>query len=486
MMKKKKYYWQLFLILVLASCSYEFPEEDLFSEHLGDISVEKVIAFGDDYLAGVMDGALYSEGQNNSIAAITLSQLSKIEEIQFLQPEIETANGLNLYTSFENEIFGKWIYKYQNKMDINPEIVFTIGEQIQNYSGDKNLLNDVTAPLLKVNDLVNPQFDNNPFLSRVFNGENTNLIDQVVQHSPSFAICWIGMNDFLSYAITGATESEKLTSTETFQSNLDLFIEEFIQKTNGKMVIGNLISIKDLPFFYTKQYNFIRLPGAQKGAAQARYSNFNNAVAKHNVGLPREQTRPFISFEDNGATPYPQPVVVLDENLPEAFYPDGTPLEKYRQLKEGEMALFSITPEMVTNGFGSIFPLTQEYYLTHSQIELIEERLNVFNQIISTSAQMHSDRIVIANVKNAASKIAETARKDAWGIPEVNEIVYIDGVPLEGTLDINSIFSLDGVHLNQRGNAYLSNVFIETLNIEFNANISMTKINDYIGNVYVF
>jgi len=195
--------------------------------------------------------------------------------------------------------------------------------------------------------------------------------------------------------------------------------------------------------------------------------------------------RPMISFEDPG-THHPERVVVVDEALPDAFYPDGRSLEKYRQLTEGEMALFSITSEMVANGFGSLIPLTHEYYLSHSQIDLIEERLNAFNQIISNSVQIHSERIVVADVNNAVHRIAETAKMDAWGIRVLDETIYVEGVPLEGNLDQNSIFSLDAVHFNQRGNSFIANVFIETINSGFNANIPLAEINDYIGNIYKY
>jgi len=485
-MNNKKYYWSLILIFALVSCTYEFPEEDLFIEHTGDINVEKIISFGDGYLAGVMDGALYNNGQINSIASQIVSNVNGVEEVQFIQPEIQSENGFNFYASTENEIFGKWIYRFQNQTDEKPIVVSTSGEQIKNYVGDKNLLNDLTVPLLKVGDLGNPQFDKNPFLNRVFQNNNSTLIEQFVSYSPSFTIAWMGMNDILNFAMNGATISADLTSVEIFQANMDLFIENFLQNTSGKMVIGNLISIKDLPFFYINQYNFIRLPNSEKSAAQAWYSDFNNAVASHNVGLPPEQKRPFISFEDNGATLYPQSVVVIDENLPDAFYANGTTLEKYRQLTEGEMALFSITSGMVENGLGSLYPISQEYYLSHNQITLIEERLTEFNQIISNSVQNNSERIAIADVKYAVKRVAETGNINSWGIPVVDETIYSEGVPLEGGLDLNSIFSLDAVHFNQRGGAYVSNVFIEAINSEFNANIPMTIINDYIGNVYEF
>ncbi len=57
MVRLKKYGWISFVITVFLSCSYEFPVEAPFTtEDLGEISVEKVMAVGDGFMAGVMDG----------------------------------------------------------------------------------------------------------------------------------------------------------------------------------------------------------------------------------------------------------------------------------------------------------------------------------------------------------------------------------------------------------------------------------------------
>ncbi|MFW6370968.1 MAG: hypothetical protein ACOC10_07175, partial [Bacteroidota bacterium] len=63
-------------------------------------------------------------------------------------------------------------------------------------------------------------------------------------------------------------------------------------------------------------------------------------------------------------------------------------------------------------------------------------------------------------------------------------IYYADGVPIEGTLGINSIFSIDGIHFNQRGNAFVANEFIRAMNVGFNANVRTADINRWPGNTY--
>jgi len=376
-MKTKIILGQLLIILLFGSCEYDFPETELpASKDLGEINTENVITAGDRFLAGAMDGALYSSGQQNSLAAVFALQLNKSSETTFIQPDIDAENGFNFYASTGSNLYGKWIYRFMSPGDENPVLKLTSGQNVQDYQGDKNFLNNLAVPMLSVAQLSISPLGSNPYIKRVFRNEDKNITEQIVEKSPTFVLCWFGMNDFLNFAMNGATNSDDLTSVEVFQNNFSTLINDIIQKTDSKILLGNLVSFEYLPYFYLKQYNFMRLSNQEKAAAQGRYYGYNQGVAAYNAGLPADQRRPFISFEDNGATLYPQPVVVEDNSLPDATYPNGVPLEKYRQLTEGEMALLSITDEMVNSGYGSIIPLPDKYYLTTEQIDLIKERYN--------------------------------------------------------------------------------------------------------------
>jgi hypothetical protein len=486
-MKTKIIIGQLLFILLFASCEYQFPDSELpTTQDLGEINAENIIAVGDGYLAGAMDGALYSAGQQNSVAAIFASQIENITETSFLQPDINSENGFNFYASSENELFGKWLYLYKNQTDEFPGVILTPGQNVQEFTGDKGLLNNLAVPMLSVENLSMLPSGNNPYVSRVFGNSTKNITEQIVERAPTFVLCWLGMNDYLNFAMNGAVNADELTSAEVFQDNFSMFVNEIIQQTDSKILIGNLVSIEDLPYFYMKQYNFIRLTNQEKGVANTRYSSYNQGVTAYNIGLPLDQMRPYISFEDNGAALYPQPLVVIDNTMPDAFYPDGSPMENYRQLTEGEMALMSITDEMIEAGYGSTIPLTDEYYLSADQKNLIAERYNSFNRVIKNICDQHPSRIALVDIQQKVNEIADTGKSDAWGIVVSNEIIDADGVPLEGGLDMNSIFSLDGVHFNQRGNAFITNIMLRKLNTTFNSNIQEVGINDFVGNVYTF
>jgi hypothetical protein len=478
----------LALIIVFAGgCTYQFPEEPEFTESdLGEINAEKVIAVGDGFLGGAMDGSFYTDGQNNSVASIIVSQIRKIKEVEFNKAEINTENGYNFYESIANNIYGKWIYRFSDNSAEQPVRQLTSGEKVPAFSGNKNDLHDLTVPLFTTKNLNGPSLDKiNPYFSRVYD-PSMSIKPQIIDKSPTLVLLWLGINDYLEYAINGAVEEEMLVQLSEFRENFQTFIHQLLQHTDAKIVMGNLIPVNDLPYFYMSQYNFIRLTNAERASAQDSYNKYNSGVAKYNVGKPMSEWRQMISFEDNGSTLYPQAIVVDDPQMAPAFYPDGTLMENFRQLSENEMALLSFTPQMVQNGYGSIIPLPGKFYLSEKQIEKINERINAFNLILSELVQNNPDRLALADVKSEIGKISPTGRMDSWGFRESEDFVYENGVPIEARLEQNSIFSLNGIHFNQRGNAWAANIFIKALNKGFRASIPLADINSYPGNTYTF
>ena len=477
------------LAAFLFSCEYQFPESKQFTDSdLGELNTEKVIAIGDGFLGGAMDGALYSAGQNNSVAAIIVSELNKIKETDFNVAEINAENGFNFYESNEDITHGKWIYRFLDYAAEEPDRILSAGQPVTSFSGEKNNLNDLTVPLFKTKHLdgVNPFENSYRYFARVFNTA-TSVSPQITGKSPTLVLLWLGINDYLEYAMNGATNDEMLIELNKARGSFQSLITVLLNETDAKIVIGNMIPIKDLPFFYLNQYNFVRLTNAEKGAAQARFSDYNNGVAKFNVGKPMSEWRKMISFEDNGSTLYPQAVVVEDPEMNPAFYPDGSPMENYRQLTENEMALFSITPQMVSNGFGSKIPVPDKYYLSEKQIEKINQFVDEFNQDLEGLVKnWDSERLLLVDVKTVLQKITATGRIDSWGFRESDDLVYQNGVPVLARLEQNSIFSLDAIHFNQRGNAIIANEFIKAINQKFGSNIPLANVNAYKGNTYQF
>ena len=482
-MISRKYIKLFVFFLILSGCVYEFPEikEDYTS---GSTNVTAYVAIGDGLSAGYMDGALFTNGQQNSLASILATKFELIGLSDFNQPDISSVNGFNPLASTDTDIKGRWIYAFSDKEQTEPSRVLTKGEKPENYSDMLTAPANYSIPYARCYNFEDPGFSGNIYYKRIASDPgNSTLMGDILKANPSFFSLWIGVNDYMAFATKGGTgnpdppavpsqiENSDLTPADLFRDQLSSIVSGLLASSERKGLIAELPVFDDFPFFYTLPYNFMTLSGTALGIARSFYKDYNEAVAAHNAKHPDEK-RPFIDFNDNGITLYPQPLVVTDKTLPDAFYPDGvTPMPKVRQLKEEELLSLSLPVEKMEYGLGSIIPVEEEFYLSGSQIELIKIRIEAFNTIIKQEADKYPDQLAIVYLSDIIHKIAETGKYDAWGRPPSTEIYQYNGVPLAGDLSLNSIFSLDGLHFNQRGNALIANLFIQTMNEKFNTNL---------------
>ena len=486
----------LILFSFLVSCSYEFPVTDEeFSS--GNIDLTTYIAVGDNYSAGFMNGALYTGGQEKSFPAILSWQFTMVgsNNDDFLQPVVTSENGYNPIVSEPAHFYGKWIYKFSNVTDEDPIIRLTPGELLDMFTGDKNSINNFSVPLVKSFQLNRTDLSDNIYYERfAVNPGTGTLLNDILSTNPSFFTVWLGMYDVLNFAMSGGSGDidppsdpnhileYDLTPADVFEESITEIIEGLLENPETKGVIATLPYISDLPFFYFRQYNFMRLGGSNLSQARNFSTPFNLAVFAHNV-QPDNEKRPLIDFNDNGATLYPQPLVVIDESLCDAVYLDGSPLPKIRQLTEEELVLFTISETDVNQGgLGSIIPVGEELYLTKNQVHELRTRIDLYNQVINALADEYSDRLVVVDLNSIIHEISETGKIDAWG--QLTTQVHFDfnGVPLEARLGYSSIFSLDGLHFNPRGNAFVANRFIQKMNDNFGSNIPLIDVNQFVGN----
>ncbi len=486
----------IYLIILLAAtgCTYEFPVTEINPDS-GTADFSKFVCIGDNYTAGFMDGALYTAGQVNSIGSLIAQQVTTFNGGGFFQADIESANGYNPLLSGPSLILGKMICSYQTITSAEPVTILLPGEIPTPYAGDKELLTEFSIPFMKSYQALQPEFSSNIYYNRIATNPGTStLLEQASASSPTFFLLWIGMYDALHFATSGALgdydppsdpallNDNDLTPEDLFESSIRQLVSAIMNNPSTLGVIVNLPSFRDLPFFYTYQYDFIRLTNSQKRAAQNYYYSFNQAVIYHNQ-QPGAEFRPMIGFNDNGpVTLYPQPLVVEDDSLCDAFDQYGNPIPKIRQLNSNEMVLMTIPINLVSNGLGWIVPLPKEYYLNEMDIDNLDMAIDAYNGIIQQLVQEYPDRLVLADFYNPIKELAATGRMNSWGLPDDPHIRYLDGIPLKADLSLNSIFSLDGLHFNQRGNAYAASLIIETINQHFNSTITTPDVNQYVGN----
>lgn len=484
-----------FLSFILGSCSYEFPEPE------GNIEPGAlkgpVLFAGDDFMAGFMDGALYREGQQNGVAGILGSAFSVSGIDTLIQADIYAENGYNEYASDSAEIRGRYVSVYETN---NPEPVMKTlpGDPITDFEGDKSLPNDLSVPFLRSYQFDLAVIDDNPYFDRIIAAPGTqSLLQQGAGHDPGVFILWFGMTDLLNYAVSGGAGDtlpsmdpsligeNDLTPVPVFRSAIENLVSVLMQNPEAHGIVFNLPDINDLPFFYYYSYDFMKLTGSQLGLARTFWAEFNDAVAQNNM-IPGNPKRPFIDFNDNGYTAYPQPLIVLDASLPDATYPDNRPLPKVRNLKEGEWVLMDIPVDKMEQGYGWLIPVEEKYYLSAPEVKALQNRAREFNDVIADIANMYAGRILVVDIASEIHKIAETGKLDGWGSAISSEEFDYDGVPLTARLGLNSIYSLDGLHFNQRGCAWISETAINNMNDYFHSAFPAIDVNNHKGNVPIY
>ncbi len=485
----------LFMLLMM-SCTYDFPEIDQEYSN-GTIDASRFVSLGDGFSAGVMDGALYSQGQSSSFPQILSNQLNFGQSASFMQADINSVNGFNAIASDSVNIMGKWISTFSTQTQAEAERILTAGETPDVFAGEMGVPGNFSVPYAKSFEIPDPSLSGNIYYERFASDPgNSSLLDDVVSNDPEFFTLWIGMNDFLGYAISGGTGNPHppsdpemtneidLTAIDLFESAIDSILTQLLTNPNASGLIAQLPQFDDLPFFYTYQYNFLKFENPVLGVIYSYYGSFNQAVSNHNMSHP-DNRRPYITYYDNtGSILAPQLPVIYDEKLVDAVYPDGiTPLPKIRQTVSGELVLLNYPVEKIEYGYGTIIPASEEHYLSLEQIEIIRQRIDGYNAIIENQVNKYPGRLHLVPLAGIIHDIAETGKINAWGQPNSIDIKYFNGVPLEGTLELNSIFSLDGLHFNQRGNALIANQFIEIMNNQYQANIPFADVNSYIGNI---
>jgi len=475
----------LFLALIGFSCesSYDSLVDDRLDENpppepisgdAGDADFSKYIAIGDALSAGYMDGALYNSGQQRSLAALLAKQLTYAGAPEtFNQPDINSELGFN--TTVENPQNGTVLGRY--KLDTNiPGPSPTIGgDPIGPYSGDASALNNFAVPSIILGQLLtgatggpdapqNPAF--NPFYARFASNPGTStILGDAIAAQPTFFTLWIGNNDVLAYAATGASDANLLTDASSFSNQYNAVVNQLMSNTTAKGVVANIPPFLGLAYFQAVPYNPIPLDAQTAAQLNQAYTNYNNGLQQAVQGqliTQDEADRRTISFQEGNNA-----FVMNDETLTDL---SALGLPNIRQAEPTDvqiLSLGSLLGEDLGNGpYGLQDPVTDEYVLLPSEQQEIETRRATFNATIKAAVEANPDRLALYDTNALSSTFL-----DLFGISDQQPGITISGVDLQPDFSPNGILSTDGVHPNPRGNAILANEFIRTIEEAFGAQI---------------
>ncbi|MEX2478501.1 MAG: hypothetical protein WD357_08695 [Gracilimonas sp.] len=475
----------IFGILLLTGCSYDFPSSAEITEvELGDFNPEVYSIIGSSVSAGLMNGALYEEGQAyaypNQIAEILYENEGQEYYHTF---DINSENGLNYY-NFSNEQNnpGRYYLSFRNATDEWAAMRTKAGEEISIFSEDLSEISNFSIPGLKITDIDNNQsLQGNEYYDRLSElDSNESLLDLAISRNPTFFIMEPGTEDIFDYAIGGAegdpnpdpnnVSSNDLTPALLFENEMDDIAERILTESPADIFLINIPDPFKMPYFTILPWYYINEEWDVVSSEFSfnYYYEFNIDVQYHNNTVNNfEDRRSTIVFDVDGGSPF-RAKVIEDEDLIEAQNEDGEDIPKFRQMTEDDFFLYN-AEKIHTNSFGNLpvfgteDPISDRFIITKSEAEIINERRRAFNESMQNLANSNS-RIHMVDLNALIERIYD-------------EKVSIDGVTYSLIFDNRTIISADGISLNPKGQALLGNEVIKIINASFNANVPMLNVN---------
>ncbi len=475
---KYKYILLAAIALGLFSCKPEI--NDGFTPSAGNSDFSTYVALGNSLTAGYADGALYHSAQEQSWTNLLASQLKEVGGGDFVQPVVTSEQGI---------LPGKLKLAVVDG-NLTP-IPAEDGELEAFYPPLGYAVNNLGVPGAKVAHLLAPGYGNmenlaaglaNPYYIRFATTPNTAVIEQALAMNPSFFSLWIGNNDVLGYASSGGV-GDVITPLADF-TNYYGALAQSLASSGAKGVLANIPEVTSAAYFNTVPNNALKIDAstaAQMNLGLSYIEGEINSILSQ-AGLPEFSYN--IEFK-SGANLF----LIEDNNfiyrdLLNAIADTTTdPLNKllmkrvqFRQMTASELLTLTTPQDSLAMGMGSFmavegvavpvpFGIPNQYVLDGAEMQLVATTIESYNAVIKNIADQYDWALVDINSI----------------FDEVKDGIVVDGIDLNADFATGGVFSLDGIHLSPRGNAMVTNYFIEAINNKYNSAISTVNISDYNG-----
>ena len=319
-------------------------------------------------------------------------------------------------------------------------------------------INNIGVPGIRIADYYVQGYGSlNSYAARFYNSQSATYTPfdelgyRVRNLHPSFFTMWLGANDVLGYATNGGKgigdgsavpafgnlyNTYDITPSNVFYTAYD----SAVRVISGTAAYGALINIPDvtsLPFFNVIPSNgFVITRQTQADSLNAFWRPVDTNIIFH-----------------VGANQY---VVMTHNNI-------------VRQSVPGELILmtapFNHASCASMDSLGTYTPISSIYVLTTEELQLVRNATNAFNTFIYNESLKYHLAYVDMN------KFMTT----------ISSGMVFNGINYSTTYVSGGAFSLDGVHLTQRGYALVANQIISTVNSYYKSTIPAIDVNKYNG-----
>lgn len=451
----KKVYTVGALALMFAACT---PSSNVTTPSTsGRANFTNYLAIGCSYTAGFADNSLYVSGQLNSYPQRLFEQFGTITDGQgalgpFIQPLVTGENGYpnpKLVLGTINYCDGT---SALGPMD-NPLPLDSVGSSTYNSGVNNGQINNIGVPFIRVADFPVVGYAGlNKYARRFFYDPSKRPLDElyarVYNTHPTFFSFWLGMYDILGFAAAGGQgdgtgeaspvalniyNTNDITPRKVFTDVCDSILTAATSISSGGAVL-NLPDITALPFFTTVPAN---------GLVITRKTQADSLHALY-------KSRGYDIVFQEGANYF----VIKDHD------------DLTRQAVPGELLLLTVPRDSITcAGWGTVKPIPREYVLTTDELQQIRNMTEYVNSWLQQQCQLRGLAYVDVHafMENLSSGMA------------------YNGIDYSTSYVSGGAYSLDGVHLNPRGNALLANYVIQSINAYYGSTIPNTDANRYPG-----
>jgi len=547
-MKNTKYlYILLITVLLVGSCKQEpiVPEAPVVvtpepgpAPEKGSADFTKFIALGDSYTAGFQGGALFNDGQSNSVAKIMATQFAAVGGGAFNQPDINSVNGFNSSSStIPTAIRGRLVlFDPDGATDPDgtgckvsrspgpraagsPESTSTCPSSVTTpampapyntadlpaaYAGDKATLNNFSVPGTRIFHTTAAAYGpGNPYYGRFATAPGTSLLlTDAASKQGSFFMLYVGNFDILSYATAGAVGNPNGTGSVDMTPESAVFapsyppnLNAFLATPNSKGVVGNIPDITSLPFFFTVLWNNIEFKTTDCNAeATLTQLNGPTGFGGYNAALDGLVAASVITADEAAKRKVKYAygkngILIADEtlaNLTGALSGINPALGAYGQVRQ------ATATDLITLSAGGVLgtcaippgaTTPSASYLTGVTAPLSDQFVLLPSEITEIKTRTAAFNTIIKNAVDASGgRVALADINAAYAALVTNKAAVVDGVTITPSFaPPTGIFSEDGLHPNSRGAAYLANIFISAINAKFGATVAKANLANFKG-----
>lgn len=504
--------WMFLASIVLASCTqdevdYSTAEAEVIPE-AGSADFSKYVALGNSLTAGYSDNALFIAGQNNAYSKLLADQFATVGGGEFRIPLMNDNYGGLLAAG--TPIQGvRLIFNGSSPVPLPGATPTT---DITNVLTGP--FNNMGVPGAKSFHLLANGYGNiagvslglsNPYFVRFASSPTTSVLADAMAQNPTFFSLWIGNNDVLSYATSGGIGTNQIGNLDptTYGSNditdPNVFATVYSNLVNGmtqngaKGVVANIPYVNTVPFFTTVPTNPIpatSIPASSATQLNQLFGAVNQITTA--MGQPNRFAM-LVSDDGNAATVEPNnPLLIVDETLTNlapqitaaltpvlgaatATFVGGMYGQARHAVGTGNRDYVLLTTRSVIgtnqagvpapfNVNGISYPLQDNRMLTASEVAEVKVATDAYNASIKSIAE--NKELAFVDVNAIMTQLSASGVR--FGTFHMTA-AFVQG----------GAFSLDGVHLTARANAYVANKFMEAIEAKYGSKFKKYKPQDF-------